>query len=82
MARGSPCLGSLGGSSSCGCEIERLIRSILRIHTELSTAKELKPCPEINGLFEELVGICTQSRNARSTRMVLLLIGEVDAGAN
>jgi nicotianamine synthase len=42
-------------------EVERLVTHIITLHTELSSLPDLRPCDEINKLFEELVVLCTRT---------------------
>jgi hypothetical protein len=40
---------------------EMVIRNITNIHAILTLEPDLRPCPHVNGLFEELVCLCTQN---------------------
>lgn len=51
-------------------EAELYVQNILRIYGELSTRSELKPCPDLNKLFGELVGYCTTTLNEATTKAV------------
>jgi hypothetical protein len=44
---------------------DALIANLIRIHTELSLRTDLRPCEDINRLFEELVELCTQTVSER-----------------
>jgi hypothetical protein len=51
----------IGVRSGDGDEAESIIRSITRIHAILVLEPDLRPCPHVNNLFEELVCLCTQN---------------------
>ena len=44
-----------------GDQAERIIRNITGIHAILALEPDLRPCPHVNGLFEDLVCLCTQN---------------------
>jgi Nicotianamine synthase protein len=42
-------------------EANQLVTHIIGLHTKLSSLPDLTPCEKVNTLFEELVGLCTQT---------------------
>jgi hypothetical protein len=41
-------------------EVETLVTNLLRLHAQLSSKSDLRPCESINELFGQLVGLCTR----------------------
>jgi len=52
-------------------EVEGYIKTVLRLHRELSLLKDLRPSECVNGLFNELVTLCTTTLSGALTEMVL-----------
>jgi hypothetical protein len=51
-------------------EGRRFVESIVKIHTKLQGLTDLRPCSEVNELFDELVRICIQMLPDQVTRQV------------
>lgn len=47
---------------------ERFVDDITRIHRALSQTSDLRPSQLVNGLFEELVSLCTQTLSTSVTK--------------
>ncbi|CAG8978493.1 hypothetical protein HYALB_00005068 [Hymenoscyphus albidus] len=53
-------------------QVESLITQILNIHARLqANSEDLKPCPTVNGLFGELMGICLMSIPDATSQQIL-----------
>lgn len=44
-----------------GNQVERIICNVTRLHAAISQEPDLRPSNRINGLFKELVSLCTQT---------------------
>jgi hypothetical protein len=44
-----------------GNQVERIIRNVTRLHAAISQEPDLRPSSRVNGLFKELVSLCTQT---------------------
>ncbi len=51
-------------------EAEGYVNAVLRLHRELSLLKDLRPSEHVNGLFNELVTLCTTTLSEPVTKAV------------
>jgi len=56
--------------TTAASEAQIIIDSVMRIHGQIVTMTSFKPCPEINALFSELVGIAIRIHTREVTGLV------------
>jgi len=60
----------IDSQQEAGPEVESLVTEITRLHKNLSSRTDLKPCTEVNTLFGELIELCTQTLSEYVTSQV------------